>query len=136
MYRVVLDPVVIVRGLINPYSICGSLLSDYASRYKAIFSAETGHALIWLPYHPMLMVKYPRIVRLDPRQAGRLFARAEKVHIDLDAHPNAFIATAVAAKADYLICEDAQLLAVRGKTTVPFLSAAAFVALLESEMAT
>ena len=135
MYRVVLDPVVIVRGLINPYSICGSLLSDYASRYKAIFSAQTGHALIWLPYHPLLMAKYTRIVRLDPRQAGRLLARAEKVQIDLDAYPNAFIATAVAAKADYLVCEDAQLLAVRDRSPVPFVSAAAFVTLLESEMA-
>jgi predicted nucleic acid-binding protein len=133
MYRVVLDPIVILRGLINPHSICGSLLSDYASRYKVVFSAEMGQALIFLPHHPMLIAKYPRLARLDPRQAGRLLARAEKVHIDLALHPNVVVATAIAAQAGYLICEDAQLLAVRDKIPVPILSAAAFIALLASE---
>jgi predicted nucleic acid-binding protein len=133
MYRVVLDPIVILRGLINPYSICGTLLSDYAARYKAIFSAETGQALVFLPFHPMLIARFPRLAHLDPRQAGRLLARAEKVQIDHAVHPNVVVATAIAAQADYLICEDAQLLAAREKIPVPILSAAAFVALLASE---
>jgi len=134
MYRIVLDPIVILRGLINPHSICGSLLSKYARRYKAIFSPQAGLALIYLPFHPMLIAKYPRLGRLEPRQSGRLYARAEKVQLDSMPHPNIFVATAMAAKVDYLISEDAQLLAMADKIAISILSAAAFVALLESEL--
>jgi predicted nucleic acid-binding protein len=133
MYRVVLDPVVILRGLINPHSVCGILISEYAARYKAVFSAETGQALIFLPFHPMLVARFPRLARLNPRHIGRLFAHAEKVAVDLTSHANVVVATAVAAHADYLICEDPHLLAMQDKLPVRMLSAAAFVALLASE---
>ena len=133
MYHVVLDPIVLLRGLINPHSICGSLLSEYAGRYKAIFSSETSLALVVLPRHPLLVAKYPRLVRVDPRQAGRLLAHAEKVPIDLATVPNAVVATAIAANADYIICEDAHLLAAREKIVTPMLTASEFVTLLASE---
>ncbi len=38
MLHVVLDPVVMLRALINPHSPCGQLLSEYADRYRAVFS--------------------------------------------------------------------------------------------------
>ena len=132
MYRVVLDAVILLRGLVNPHSICGMLLSEYTHRYQVIFSEETRKALVLLPFHPLLLAKYPHLSKTDPRQAGRLIARAEKVHVQPDHSDNIFIAAAIAAKADYLVCEDPALLALRGRSKIPIIDARAFVTLLAS----
>jgi len=132
MRRVVLDHLVLLRGLLNPHSICGRLLSEYAHRYKAVFSNSTVK-VYFLLYHPDLVAKYPRLSKVDPKQAGRLFARAQRVHIEAAQHKNAFIAAAIAAQADYLVCEDASLLALQGKIEIPIIDTRAFIALLETE---
>ncbi|MGN6813258.1 MAG: PIN domain-containing protein, partial [Thermomicrobiales bacterium] len=38
MYRVVLDTVVLVRGLINPYGVWGKLVFDRARQYQLVIS--------------------------------------------------------------------------------------------------
>ena len=132
MVRVVLDPVVVLRGLLNPHSICSTLLAEYAHRFKVVLSAETMRALTVLCYHPILRAKYSRLSKVDPRDAGRLLLRADKVNLPADRSDNIFIATAIAAEADYLVCEDQALLAWRKKIQIPIIDTRAFILLLDT----
>ncbi len=132
MVRVVLDPVVLLRGLLNPHSICSSLLSEYAYHFKVVVSEEITKALILLCYHPTLVARYSRLSKVDPRHAARLFLRAEKANLQTDRNSNIFLATAIAAKVDYLVCEDQALLALRQKVKVPIIDTRAFIMLLET----
>lgn len=132
MYRVVLDPVVLLRGLLNPHSICGSLLSEYAYRFKVVVSADIAKLLILLCYHPILVDRYPHLSKVDPQHAGRLLLRAERANLQADQHTNIFLATAIAAKADYLVCEDRTLLALHRKTEIPIIDTYGFIMLLET----
>lgn len=135
MVRVVLDPVVVLRGLLNPHSICSSLLSEYAYHFKVVVSEEIIRALILLCYHPTLTARYPRLAKVDPPHVARLFLRAEKANLPADRDGNIFVATAIAAKVDYLVCEDQALLALRQKIKVPIIDTRAFIMLLETRSA-
>jgi predicted nucleic acid-binding protein len=135
MLRVVLDPVVVLRGLLNPHSICSRLLSEYAYNFKVVVSEEIIRALILLCYHPTLIAKYRRLSKVEPTHAARLFLRAEKASLPADRDGNIFVATAIAAKVDYLVCEDQALLALRQKVKVPIIDTRAFIMLLETRSA-
>ena len=132
MLRVVLDPIVLLRGLLNPHSICSSLFSEYAHHFKVVVPKQITRVLILLCYHPILVARYPDLSEIDPRHAGRLLLRAEKVDLQADRHSNIFLATAIAAKADYLVCEDQALLALRQKVEIPIIDTRTFVMLLET----
>ena len=133
MYRVVLDPIVMLRGLLNPHSICGCLFFDYADRYRAFFSDATVSALHLLIYNPFVVMALTHLTKTNPRQVERLLLRAERVRIPKDLRGNIFVAVALTAHADYVICEDAVIRAKCKERAVPVLTASEFVSLLAPE---
>ena len=133
MLRVVLDHAVLLRGLINPYSPCGSLLSDYSYRYRAIFSEATRRALLLLPFNPVLIVKHPHLRKVDPKRASRLAARAEMINLPPGDFDSAVIATALAARVDYIVSEDPVVLDYHDRVDIPIVDAQTFIMLLEFE---
>ena len=133
MYRIVLDPVTLLRGLLNPHSPCRLLLFDYADRYHALFSDETVRVVRILVLHPILVVGLPSLVKINHSRLTRILLRAERVSIPAEHDDNLFVAVARAAQADYLVCEDRNLLARRDQLGVPVIDAATFLSLLDPD---
>jgi predicted nucleic acid-binding protein len=134
MLHVVLDPVVMLRGLINPHSLCRHLLFDYADRYCAVFSDKTLALLRILLVHPFIAVRLPLLVKISPSRLTRLLQYAERVRVPTDPDVDVYIALARAARADYLVCEDQVLLSACQEHGIPVLDSRAFLALLDPDL--
>jgi predicted nucleic acid-binding protein len=134
MLRVVLDPVVMLRGLLNPHSLCRRLLFDYADRYRAVFSDNALALLRLLLLHPLIVVRLPALVKISSSRLTRLFQCAERVRVPTDPDVSLHIALARAARADYLICEDQTLLSQCQDHGIPVLNTRAFLALLDPDL--
>jgi predicted nucleic acid-binding protein len=134
MLRVVLDPVVMLRGLLNPHSVCRRLLSDYADRYRAIFSDNTLSLLRILLVHPFITGRLPALAKISPSRLARLLQYAEQVRVPTEPGVNVYIVLARAARADYLICEDQVLLSHCQDHGIPVLNTRAFLALLDPDL--
>ena len=145
MRRVVLDLNVMLRGLLNPHSLCGALLRDYSDRYRAIFSAETLVMLNVLLIHPTLVEAFPRLAHVSQRQLKSILLFAERVSLPQDHGLDTFaadivvadisVATARAARADYLITESLGILPACQNQGIPTLNTRDFLALLDSQSA-
>ena len=133
MYRVVLDPVVMLRGLLNPASPCRYLLSAYPDHYRAIFSKETVRVIRGLLVHPILTIAFPPLSRLNVSSLTQVFLCAERVQLPHDPGVNVFVAVARVAQADFLVCEDRWLLARRDCLGVPVIQTYPFLALLDPD---
>ncbi len=133
MYRVVFDPIVMLRGLLNPASPCRYLLSAYADQYRAIFSDETIGVVRVLLDHPLLTVAFPPLTKLNVSSLTQTFLCAERVQLPHDFDDNVFVAVARVAQADFLICEDRWLLARRDRLGVPVIQTYPFLALLDPD---
>jgi len=134
MYRVVLDPVVILRGLLNPHSPCRRLLFDYAERYQAVFSDDTVRAIRFLVVHPILIVAIPPLAGVSQTRLSQVFLQASRVHVPPEPGVSVFVAAARAARADFLVCEDRRLLEQREQLGVPVIQARPFLALLDPDL--
>ena len=135
MRRVVLDLNVMLRGLLNPHSLCGALLHDYSDRYRAIFSAETLVMLNGFLIHPALVQAFPRLAHVSQRQLKSILLFAERVSLPQDHGLDISVATARAARADYLITESPGILPACQNQGIPTLNTRDFLALLDSQSA-
>jgi len=133
MYRVVLDPFVMLRGLLNRRSPCACLLSDYSDRYRAVFSEDTIRAIRLLLVHPILIAAFPRLPRLGQSHLAQAFLAAERVPVERESDTSVFVAAARAAKVDFLVSEDPALLADQAAVGVPVLDSRAFLSLLDPD---
>lgn len=135
--RVVFDTVVFVRALINPANACGRLLSEFSERYTLVVSKPTAQELLEVLHRPELRRKYRRLAALDTRRVVDLLAQAEAVEIEevprvvRDVKDDIFVATALAGRADYLVSEDNDLLALRDGAGVPIVNVREFLRILE-----
>jgi predicted nucleic acid-binding protein len=134
MLHVVLDPVVMLRALINPHSPCGKLLSDYADHYRAVFSDDTLRVLRFLLLHPLLVFRFPLLVEISPSKLARILQYADRVQAPTEPDVSVFITLARAAQADYVICEDQVLLSECQSQGIPVLDTTAFLALLDPDL--
>jgi predicted nucleic acid-binding protein len=133
MYRVVLDPIVMLRGLLNPHSICGDLLFEYADRYRAFFSNATVTIMRLLIYHPVVVIAFRQLIHTSSTQVERILLRAQRVRIPPGSPSNMFVAVACAAHADYVICEDEVIRAKCMEQNIPVLDSRSFLSLLAPE---
>ena len=133
MYRVVLDPFVMLRGLLNRRSPCARLLSDYSDRYRAVFSEDTIRAIQLLLVHPILIAAFPRLARLSQSHLAQAFLAAECIPVERESDTSVFVAAARAAKVDFLVSEDPALLADQASVGVPVLDSRAFLSLLDPD---
>ncbi len=135
--RIVVDTVVFVRALINPYGRWGRLVFEYADRYDLVLSEPITREVLEVLHRPELTRKY----RSDQtRNLAMLIARLGAIQlvelttipaVSRDPLDDKFLATAKAAGAAYLVSEDEDLLTLKEYEGIPIINAGAFLHLLE-----
>lgn len=136
----VFDTVVFVRGLLNPRGSCGRLIFDHAERYTLCVSTPASAELAAVIDRPSLARKIAAVGGRNPAYVLQMLARARTVAlpdpvpaVSRDPNDDVFLATAVAAQADYLVSEDNDLLVLSEHAGTRILSAAAFLRVLDGE---
>lgn len=136
--RVVLDTVILVRGLINPQSSCGRLVFDYAGAYLTIVSPPIVAEYLAVLWRPELQRKYRGGAGRDPHAILDVIARATTVEpvetpaVCRDPEDDKFLAAAEIGSARFIVTEDRDLLDLGSYEGIQIVSAAAFLRILES----
>ena len=139
MLRVVFDTVIFVRALINPYGLWGRLVFQNRGRYELVISPPTVRELLDVIHRPEVARRFRTLANLDVRQVLELIEQARVVTFDdvpqiaRDAKDDVFLATAAAARADYLVSEDNDLLVLGVHGNVKIVTAADFLDLLDRD---
>lgn len=113
---VVFDTVVFVRALINPYSFWGRLAFEHHHEYRLVVSPLVLREYIEVIQRPELTRLFSVLKGIDVTRLIEILQNAEVVipeqepQVSRDAKDNKFLAAAEAAKADYLVSEDRDLL--------------------------
>jgi predicted nucleic acid-binding protein len=74
--RGVFDTVILVRGLINPYSLCGRLLFDHSASYELIVSSAIVAEYLRVINRPELVRKYHEVETRDLPAILEIVAKA------------------------------------------------------------
>lgn len=136
MLKVVFDTVVFVRSLINPHSIWGKLIFQHYHRYQLFVSEPIVSEILEVLHRPELTAKFKTLKKLDMTAIMNILGEASVVEIhpipqtSRDQKDDKFLATAVAAKADYLVTEDRDLLDMKEYQGVKIITAKTFFDLL------
>ena len=139
MVRAVLDTVILVRGLMSPYSRCGRLHFDEVDSYKLIVSPPILAEYLDVIRRPRLIRKYRSVAERDPQAVLNRLIRSEVVEIDAaafvpvcrDPKDDKFLATVQVAGADYLISEDEDLLVLQEFMGTAIVATATFLDVLK-----
>lgn len=137
MPRVVFDTVILVRALINPHGVWGRLIFQYAHAYTLVVSPPIVAEMLDVLHRPELTRRFRSLVGLDVARAIEILDSAEAVEIEdvpavsRDPKDDKFLATAVAAHADYLVSEDNDLLVLGAYQDIPIVTAGQFLKVVE-----
>ena len=136
MYRVVLDTVVLVRGLINPYGVWGKLVFDRARQYQLGISPPLLTEYLEVLARPELTRKFKQLPDhmrdlLDLLSQAEIVFFSELPSFERDPNDAHVLATATYGDLDYLISAHNDLLDLHEYAGIPILNAAAFLQLLE-----
>lgn len=136
MYRVVLDTVVLVRGLINPYGIWGQLVFNRSGQYQLVISPPLLTEYLEVIARPELTRKFkhlPDHMRdlLDLLSQAEIVIFSDLPSFERDPNDAHILATAMYGSVDYLVSADNDLLDLHEYAGIPILNAAAFLHLLE-----
>ena len=136
MLRVVFDTVIFVRGRLNPKSRCGRILAQHRDEYRLFVSPQVLAEYLEVLHRPELMAKSERIAGLDMQTTLGIFRQAEVIEpghispISRDPNDDKFLALAAAARADYLVTEDKDLLVLETYQQVQIIDSERFLELL------
>jgi putative PIN family toxin of toxin-antitoxin system len=142
MVKVVLDTVIFVRCLINPRSRWGSLVFDYRDRYRLVVSRPVLDEILEVLDRPVLSKKFRFVLGRDKATVLAFLAKAEIVrreHAPSASHDpkdDKFLATAKAARADFLVSEDQDLLVLGAYEGTRIVDTATFLRTSEEADAT
>lgn len=137
MHRVVFDTVVFVRSLINPYGRWGELVFYHGDKYQLFVSPLIIEEILEVLHRPIISKKFRTDEFLSLETVIELLGKANVVEISemlsgsRDAKDNKFLAAAVAAKADYLVSEDQDLLIIKNFKGVKIVDSLAFLKILK-----
>jgi len=113
--RAVFDTNIFLRGLINPHSRCGRLLSTAGDRYTLVLSPEIIREIMEVLRRPVILTTFPSVAAISGEKMLELFARAEVVQpktttrVTRDPTDDMFVACALAGKCEYVVSEDKDL---------------------------
>jgi len=135
--RVVLDTVIFVRALINPKGRLGRLLFEHADKYVIVLSPEIVKEILDVINRPELHRRFPEMADL-PRmdlvlsrlEEAEVVEPRERLDVCRDPNDNKFFECAVAARADYIVSEDKDLLVVAEYKGIRTVSAAEFLTIV------
>lgn len=139
MRRAVFDTVIFVRALINPASICGRLIFQYADRYRLFLSEPVVREILEVLHRPELTRKFRRLEAVHMSLVLRCVSQAEVVDVPVipaisrGRNDDMFLATARAAGAAYLVSEDRDLLVLDPYAETRIVTAADFLAVLKGQ---
>jgi putative PIN family toxin of toxin-antitoxin system len=114
--RIVLDTVVLVRGLLDPYSWSGKLLLDRTDAYEWVVSPEIVAEYLEVIRRPRLLRKYRGVENRDLKAIVARIATAILVHpahipaACRDPADDKFLAAAKTGDARFIITADTDLL--------------------------
>jgi uncharacterized protein len=137
MLRVVFDTVVYVRGLINPYSFCGQIVFQRTDHYRLFVSQPIMMETLEVLHRPELRRKFRSLANLDIARVIEIIGQAQVVDVaplppvSRDPKDDKFLATAVAAQADYLVSQDLDLLVLETYGGIQIVNCESFQELLE-----
>ena len=140
MPSVVLDTVVLVRGLINPHGVRGRVVFDRAGDYRLVVSPPLLAEYLEVIARPELTRKFKSLPG-HMRDLLDLLSQADVVAFDAlpafarDPNDVHVLATAPYGAVDYLVSADNDLLDLGTYEGIPILSAPAFLGLLERDQA-
>lgn len=138
MTRAVFDTVVFVRSLINPYGRWGELVFSYQDSYQLFVSQQIVEEYLEVLHRPELAKKFKALTNLDLAKIIDLVGQAPLVEISTiptasrDPKDNKFLACAQAAKADYLVTEDRDLLDIGEYQDTKIVTALEFLHILST----
>ncbi len=139
MLKVVFDTVILVRSLLNPYSIWGTAVFRYTNFYQLFVSLPVLLEYLDVLHREELVQRFRTLRGMDSAQVIELLGQAETVEIgepplvSRDLKDNKFLATAEAAGADYLVTEDQDLLVLKEYQGVKIVTMVTFLAGLEQK---
>src|SRR3954447_15256020 len=136
MLRVVFDTVVFVRSLLNPHNFCGRTLFQSFAQYQLIVSRPIVVEILEVLRRPELTTRFRSLEGLDLRRVIDMLGQAEAVEVSVvaevarDPNDDKFLATALAARADYLVSEDQDLLVLKEYQGVQIVTCESFLRIL------
>ena len=136
--RAVLDTVVFVRALIKPSNACGRAIFLNGKKFQLVISKEIVVEILEVLRRPEISKKFSRAVDLDFQRILDLLSAAYAVEIEdigkvsRDIKDDKFLATAIAANADYLVSEDEDLLVLKEYKGIKIVTCRQFADILES----
>jgi len=137
--RIVLDTVVFVRSLIKPKNACGRTIFLHGKKYRLVVSKPLLVELFEVLKRPEIRSKFSSSVSIDYKQILDFLSQAVVVEIgdipdiSRDMEDNKFLETAIAARADYLVSEDKDLLILGKYRGTQILTCREFADILESQ---
>lgn len=134
--RIVLDTVVFVRSLIKPANVCGRTIFLHGNDYCLVVSKPILIEILEVLQRPEITRKLSPSISIDYQRILDFLAQAEVVeledipNISRDIKDNKFLATALAAHADYLVSEDEDLLVLKEFQKTKIISCRTFADIL------
>ena len=116
MTSVVFDTVVLVRGLMDPYSWWGKLIFEYTTKYRLIVAEPVVKEYLRVINRPELTSKYKVVPGRGITAVLDLVNTAKAVELEdipcvcRDPGDDKYVATAKAGGAEFIVTEDLDLL--------------------------
>jgi len=135
--KAVIDTQLFLRAAINPNSLASKIIFDLGNQYTLVASkAITGEVRNVL-YRWELRIKFPHLTDKIAERLLATFVRAEMVEpesvpsVSRDPKDDKFIACALAAKANYIISEDKDLLVLNPYQGIQIINALDFLHMIQ-----
>jgi hypothetical protein len=134
--RVVLDTTVFVRCFLGPRSAAGRIILQHNDRYRLFLALPMAEELLDVLTRPKLRAKM-RASLQDVLKALGVLSNADAVElsdippVSRDPNDDMFLATALAAQADYLVTEDNDLLVLGSYHGTQIVTVGQFLRVLE-----
>lgn len=135
--KAVIDTVVFLRAAINPRSAWGRVLAGSGSGYRICTSPAILKEILEVLSRSKLRVRFPQIdagvieVVLPIILSAEVVEPNESLSVCRDPKDDKFFECAVAARADYIVSEDADILDVGEFRGIRTVSAEDFLAILD-----
>ncbi len=137
--KAALDTVIFVRALINPKGRWGRLLFEHAGKYVIVLSPEIVKEILDVINRPELHRRFPEMADLplmdlvlSRLEEAEVVEPRERLEVCRDPNDNKFFECAVAARADYIVSEDKDILDVTAYQGIRTVSAAEFLSILSA----